>query len=170
MQKEDYFLHADIVGAPHCIIKSKGKRVGEKTKKEAAVFAASFSRAWREGLGTVDVYGAMPEQISKAPLAGESLQKGAFMVYGKRTWFRKVRLALAVGVEKETGRILSGPISAIRSHTPYWVKVLPGGEEKGKTTKKIKKLLEQKVEGLTLNLDELQRMLPAGKSAIAEKQ
>ena len=122
MQKDDLFLHADIVGAAHCIIKN-GINASKKAIKEAAVFAAAFSKAWKNRLSSIDVYCVKPEQVSKKAPSKEYLQKGAFMVYGKREWFRKVELKLAVGLKKEDEYHVAvcGPESAIKKQAEFYV-------------------------------------------------
>ncbi|PIU21793.1 MAG: hypothetical protein COT15_00555, partial [Candidatus Diapherotrites archaeon CG08_land_8_20_14_0_20_34_12] len=65
MKPKDVYFHAEIQGAAHCIIKTEGNEVDEITKKEAAIFAANFSKAWAGGLSSVDIYSVKPEQVSK---------------------------------------------------------------------------------------------------------
>ncbi len=70
MQPDDLYLHADITGAAHVVIKTGGREAPETTLEEAARFAGMHSRAWRRELGAVDVYWANPDQVSKkAPQA-----------------------------------------------------------------------------------------------------
>ena len=52
----DIVFHAEIVGSPFAVIKTGGKDPGHQTLKEASEFAAAFSRAWREKMGSIDVY------------------------------------------------------------------------------------------------------------------
>jgi predicted ribosome quality control (RQC) complex YloA/Tae2 family protein len=94
----DIVFHADIVGAPFVVIKTEGQTPGEQCLQEAAEFAAAFSRAWREGFTSVDVYWVKPEQLSKGGPSGESVAHGAFVVRGERNWMRGVPLRVAIGV------------------------------------------------------------------------
>jgi len=57
MQEDDVYFHTEIHGASHCIIKSEKKKVSEKTKKEAAVFAAVFSEAWTSKIASIICFG-----------------------------------------------------------------------------------------------------------------
>lgn len=161
MEPEDVYLHADIQGAAHCIVKTEGKTPGEQTLKEAAIFAAVCSKAWQQGLFAVDVYSAKPEQVSKEAPSGESLSKGAFMIYGKRNWFRNTQLDFAIGIEKfrEHYRIISGPSSAVRKHALMSFKVIQGKKKKSDVAKLLKNTFEKKL-GTALNLDEIMQMLP----------
>jgi predicted ribosome quality control (RQC) complex YloA/Tae2 family protein len=70
----DRYAHADIHGAPSCVIKSRGMNdeklpISEKTLEEACVFAASYSRAWNQ-FGEASAYWVLPEQVSKTPESG----------------------------------------------------------------------------------------------------
>ena len=161
MEPEDLYFHADIQGAAHCIVKTSGKEVPEQTKREAAIFAAVYSKAWKQGLAAVDVYSVRPEQVSKKAPTGKALAKGAFMIYGKREWFKNVQLDFAIGVEKhnEHYRIISGPSSAIKKHALICFKIIPGSRKKSDIAKRIKSIAEKKL-NTTLSLDEIISMLP----------
>jgi predicted ribosome quality control (RQC) complex YloA/Tae2 family protein len=165
MEPGDRYLHADIVGAPHVVIKTAGKEASEATLKEAAEFAAMHSRAWREGLGELDVYWVMPEQVSKRAPPGTYLPKGAYVIKGKRN-FLKVPLRGAVGVLTVDGEqiITCGPSSAIEKHSRTVVKVVPGGLKKSELAREVRARLQ--AVGLEVSLDELERALPPGKGDI----
>ncbi len=172
MLPEDLYFHAEIQGAAHCIVKSQGKEPGEKTKREAAQFAAVFSKAWPSGIASIDVYSAKPEQVSKRAPSGESLATGAFMVYGKREWFRSTPLEFSIGIEKcgEQFRIISGPPEAVKKHVLFSLRVLQGAEGKGAAAKKVKKIFEGRLSSISLDLDEIVGMLPAGKISLANSK
>ena len=162
MQKEDLFLHADIVGAAHCIIKN-GINASKKALKEAVAFAAAFSKAWKNMLSSVDVYYVKPEQVSKKAPSKEYLQKGAFMVYGKREWFRKVELKLAIGLKKEDEYyvVVCGPESAIKKQAEFYVVIRPGKLEKGKLAKKIKEIFDKRIPENNVRIEEILGILPS---------
>lgn len=162
MEPEDLYFHADVQGAAHCIVKTTGKKVPEQTKKEAAIFTAVYSKAWQRGLAAIDVYSARPEQISKKAPSGEALGTGAFMVYGKREWFKNVPLDFSIGVERinEHYRIISGPSTAIQKRAIISFKIIPGLKKKSDVAKTLKSIMERKL-GTILSLDEIIKMLPA---------
>ncbi|MGD8565425.1 MAG: ribosome rescue protein RqcH [Candidatus Bathyarchaeota archaeon] len=139
--KEDVVLHAEIFGAPFIVIKTNGKKPSEQCLHEASVFAASYSRAWREGFSSVDVYWVNPSQLSKAGPSGEYVPHGAFAVHGTRNWMRGVSLRLAIGVVEEDNdlRFIGGPTNTVDSLTEKYVVIGPG-DLKGKTF--LKSLLE----------------------------
>jgi hypothetical protein len=162
MEPGDRYLHADIVGAPHVVIKTVGKEVPETTLREAAEFAAMHSRAWREGLGAVDIYWVMPEQVSKRAPAGTYLAKGAYMIRGKRN-FLKVPVKGAVGVVTVDGEqlVACGPSSAIEKHSRVVVEVVPGKMKKSELAREVRARL--KATGLDVSIDEVERALPPGR-------
>ena len=166
MQPQDIYFHADIHGAPHVVLKTGGKNPSEASKKEAAVFAASFSSAWREHLPYIDVYSAKPEQLSKKAPSGESIGTGAFMVYGKREWFRKTPLDFALGFREtpEKGiELFPGPESAVRKNSSFYVNILFGGEPKSAAAKKTLKIFAGKLSGAYPQLlDDIAALLPSG--------
>jgi predicted ribosome quality control (RQC) complex YloA/Tae2 family protein len=124
---EDPVFHADVTGAPFVVVKTEGKAPSEQALREAGEFAAAFSRAWREGAGSADVYWVKPSQLSKSGPSGESVPHGAFAVTGKRNWMRNVPLSLAIGVvEGEESRFLGGPVEAVKAKTKAYVTLVPG--------------------------------------------
>jgi predicted ribosome quality control (RQC) complex YloA/Tae2 family protein len=171
MDENDVYFHADIHGAPHCVIKIENGKPPEKTLKEAAVFAAVYSKAWKEKIASVDVYSVKPEQVSKKSPSGESLGKGAFMIYGQRQWFKKTPLRFAVGVQEKEGRFLtvSGPLDAVKKQAKAWREILPGEKKKGEIAKVLKHYFEAKLPQAKIELDELLRLLPSGGSEIKMK-
>jgi len=134
-EMDDVVFHADITGAPFAVVKTKGKEPSERCLRETGEFAAAFSRGWREGFGSVDVYWVKPEQLSKSGPSGEFVARGAFVVSGKRNWMRNVPLKLSVGavVDEKTGDLsfIGGPVDAVKAKTQAYVVVVPG-DVKGK--------------------------------------
>lgn len=93
LDKNDLFFHADIAGGSVVILKD-GEHASEQDKKEAAQWAACYSKAWKLGYTSLDVYAVGKEQVSKTPPSGEYLAKGSFAISGKRMWFRSTPLQL----------------------------------------------------------------------------
>jgi len=141
LEPHDIFMHADIHGAPVVIIKTGGKTPGEATFREAAVIAAAYSKAWREGLAYVDVYWAWGSQVSKTPPPGEYLPKGSFMVYGKRSYLRGIRVYLALGVEEHEGypRITVGSEKPVAARTLVYAILVPGSLKPLDATSRIQR-------------------------------
>ena len=173
MEPNDIVFHADIPGAPFVIVKTEGKAplsLPEQTLKEAAQFAASYSRAWREMLAAIDVYWISPEQVSKRPPSGQYLSRGAFMIYGTRNYVRNLSLEVAIGVKKEEDKfkVIGGPSNAITKQTNIFVRLIPGRERSGKLAKQIRDKLARMASNadrkkiLKTPLEEIQRFIPSG--------
>jgi len=151
-EKNDLVFHTDMPGSPFFIVK-EGIKAGEETLKETAQATASYSRAWKLGLGTAEVYCIKPEQVKKEL----GLPKGSFMIHGTRKYFQPA-LESAVGLMGE--EIIGGPVSAIKSRTPNLVIIKIGREKKSDLAKRIK----HKLGGG--ELDEIIKFLPTGGAEI----
>ncbi|WP_297421609.1 ribosome rescue protein RqcH [Thermococcus sp.] len=167
MDESDLYCHADVYGAPHVVIKD-GQRAGEKTIFEACQFAVSMSKAWNRGVYSEDAYWALPEQVTKQTPSGEYLDKGAFMVYGKRNWMRGLPLKLAVGVINYDGEdfVVCAPADAMRAHTDRYIVIRPGSLKKSELVKKIRRILEGW--GHTMREEDIMAVLPPGNGDVVE--
>ncbi|MCK4550955.1 MAG: DUF814 domain-containing protein, partial [Candidatus Aenigmarchaeota archaeon] len=167
---KDIIFHADITGSPFGIVKTEGKEVGKKTHDEMAQFISAHSRAWRAGIGSLEAYWVLPEQVTKKTKAGEYMGKGSFMVYGKKN-ILKTELRLAVGFDKD--HILVGPVDAVLSKTKKTITIIPGTVPAGDLARNIKTALltqlnkqEQEILKKT-SIDAIQRHIPFGKGEIS---
>ena len=173
-EDNDTVFHADVHGAPFFVIKNPEKKeVPLTTIKETAEAAASYSSAWKSGMGSCDVYYVKPDQVSKTAPSGEYMPKGGFMISGKKEYMRGVRLMIAIGfVVGETIEILAGPLSAVESKTKYYAQVTPGNEKSGELAKSIKDAAAKKAGKedadriRRVKLDLVQRLIPGGKGQI----
>lgn len=179
MDSKDIVFHAEFQGAPFVLIKTYGKKPSEKTFYEAAQAAASYSKAWKYGLSSLDVYWVKPDQISKKAPSGEYIKKGAFMIHGQRNYIKGVPLKLAIGLlinkEDKTIKVIGGPVDAIKNQTDIYVKIVPGKTKAGKLAKQIlSKLLKKYFEVFKeepkrkININEVQNFIPAGLGDIEE--
>jgi predicted ribosome quality control (RQC) complex YloA/Tae2 family protein len=173
MEPHDLVFHADIVGAPFVLIKTEGKTPSEQSLREAAQFAASYSRAWREGFGAVDVYWIRPNQVSKSPPSGQHLKKGSFMIRGAKNYLRRVLLGVAIGVQvKDHVKIVGGPPEAIAKHASVYVEIVPGEYKSSELARQIRRILSEKApedlkrQILETPLDEIQTFIPSGRGRI----
>ena len=178
MEKNDYVLHTDMAGSPFFLVKEGQVNGTEVSVEECAQAVACPSRAWKEGLGTVDVFYVKPEQVSKEAQAGENLPKGAFMVRGETKYFHpELKFAFAKNVVKEDEgetsdqdnsddseeseiieELVWGPLSCLEARfgLSELVVVVPGREKKSVLAKSV--LHKLKV-GL---IDEIVAAMPAG--------
>lgn len=175
LQPDDIFMHADIHGAPVVVLKTNRKNPPIEDLEEAAVIAGCYSKAWKQGLGYVEVYWVKGSQVSKSPPSGEYLPKGSFMVYGKRNYIG-VELRLAIGVEileDKTPRIITGPPKLVGQRTHYYAIITPGDQDPSKVAKKlreywVKKAPEEEkpiIEALTV--EDIRERIP-GKSRLVK--
>ena len=166
LKEGDRYAHADIQGAPSCIIKSKDVKdknleISEKTLEEACIFSASFSKAWKQ-FAESQAYWVLPEQVSKTAQSGEFVPKGAFIIRGKRNYY-KCKLELAVGeieIDDEL-KIMCGPVEAVNKMTNKYVIIQPGNIKKSDLAHKLAK-------GFNAPVDSVDRVLPPGGATIVE--
>lgn len=177
-EPRDVVFHADVVGAPFVVVKTGGKEPSEQVLREASEFAAAFSRGWREGFASVDVYWVKPDQLSKGGPSGEYVPRGAFVVTGRRNWVRSVSLKAAIGVViKENGEIslVGGPLDAVKAKAKAYMIVVPGdlaGKELFKhilkvLAAKMPKKLREKV--LKASVEEIREYVPYSKGRVLEQ-
>lgn len=189
LEKNDLFFHADVKGAPVCVVKNPdGGPIPETTINEAATFAGCYSRAWRFGWGDMAIYYVGPEQVSKSPPSGEFLPKGSFFVSGKKNMISSTYLKLAIGVQFEVipkeaeeeedqfiPYVIGGPESAIKPRTEWYVTIRPqkSGLTSGALAGKIKEQFlhmvpEDKRKWVELlPMDEIVLFIPAGTSSFS---
>ena len=175
----DVVFHADIVGAPFVVVKTEGKQPSDQCLRETGEFAAAFSRGWREGFGSVDVYWVKPDQLSKGGPSGEYVPRGGFVVCGKRNWMRGIplRVAIGVAVNEEEGwvRISGGPVDAVKAEANFYVIIVPGDLAGKELFKRILKTLAAKMQKdlrekvLKASVEELREFIPYGRGRVLEE-
>lgn len=167
-KNNDIYLHCDIHGAPSTIVQNKGDgEIPENTLYEAACFASSYSSAWSEGFSTYDSYWVTLNQVSKTPNPGEYLNRGSFVIRGKKNFIRNVPVALAIGIVDYDGdkRIMAGPVKSVSHMTDNYVIVKTGFTKKERLSKEIlSKIDSEKM----FSVDDIVRNLPSGKCDIIE--
>ena len=174
--QHDIVFHADIVGAPFVVIKTNGKTPSDQCLREAGEFAAAFSKGWREGFGSIDVYWVKPEQLSKGGPSGEYVSRGGFVVSGKRNLMRNVpiRIAIGVSVEDDELRFAGGPIDAIKTKTNEHVTIVPGQQKSKELFKHVLKTLAAKMPKshrekiLKTSIEEIREFIPYNQGRVPE--
>ncbi len=173
--KDDLVFHSHVQGAPFFVVKNpKGVEVPDSTRMEAAQAAASYSKAWSQGIGSVDVYEVGPEQVSKDAPAGEYLGKGAFMIYGRKKWHRNTPMGVAVGfrIDDDKVDVYGGPVNAVKAKADYFVELTPGR----KKSKELASEIRDKIRSMAkkdlcevinrVDLQDIQRLIPSGRGRI----
>lgn len=160
LEKSDLYFHADIQGAPSVILKG-GQGAGDGELKEAASFAASYSSAWKKGVGSISVYHVLPEQVTTSAPSGEYLPKGGFIIRGSKTYEKNSPLKLWVSYFDEKLQTL--PYRPKKPSIP----IVPGGNDtKNDVAKKILKIMRSEQPGAAIDTDWLLQRLPNGSSII----
>ncbi len=175
MEPHDVVFHADIYGAPFILIKTEGKTPPERTLKESAQLAASYSRAWKEMLTALDVYWISPQQVDKSAPSGQYLKKGSFMIHGSKNYVKNVLLKTAIGIKVSEGKltVVGGPPRAVSKQTNVYVEIVPGEQKSSRLAKKIKQQLAGKASNtltkqvLELPIEDIQQFIPLGQGKIA---
>ena len=167
--KADLVFHTDMAGSPFFVIKN-GQEATEITIEETAQAVGVYSKAWKLGHTTADVFYVKPEQVSKEAQSGEYMSKGSFMVRGKTTYLHpKLEYAIGLLNTQQPGtsdapydneEIIGGPVTAIKKRTNKFVKVISGKTKKSSLAKKIRSKLKGG------ELDDIIKFLPAGGAEI----
>ena len=152
MEKDDLAFHTDMIGSPFFVLKTEGKKPTEKTIKEAADATITFSRAFKLGIINTPTFMAKKDQLSKKAPSGEYVPKGGFITTGNLKYIDN-KINLAIGNYK--GKIMSGPLEAIKKHCKDYIEIERGNEKPGQ----IAKIIKHKLGG---ELDDIIRALPAG--------
>ncbi len=174
LEKRDIFFHAHVSGSPAVVIKTGGKEVPETTLAEVAQFTVSYSGIWKSGQVSGDCYWVLPEQVSKTPESGEYVAKGAFVIRGKRNYYKDVRLSAAIGIIlNEEKRLIGGPVSAVRGKAQFVIEIEPGEFNQNDLSKKIYRILGDKFEDKRFiktiaSPDRIAMFLPPGGSRAKE--
>lgn len=150
MDKTDTVFHTDMAGSPFFLLKAEKPDPIEL--EEVAITTASFSRAWRMGLTTLDVFYVKPEQVSKTAKSGEFMQKGSFMIIGKTNYIHP-KIGIVIGMFE--GRIMAGAHTAVQKNCDKTIIITQGKMKTSEAAKKIRK----KIGG---ELDDIIRCIPAG--------
>ncbi len=159
--EKDYYVHADIHGAPSVVVKNTN--ITEKTLIEAGIFGLSYSKAWNAGIMAGDAYWVTFSQVSKMAESGEYVPKGAWIIRGKRNYMRNLPLMLAVGLIEYQGQkiLMCGPLDAVKSKTNDYIVIVPGNVEKSIIADIISKKFNY-------DKEDIMRILPPGNAQIRE--
>ncbi len=169
LQDGDTVYHADLFGSPFFILKG-GLQQTEGEVREVAKATVTFSSAWKTGLGAADAYWVTPEQVSAAGPSGEYLAHGSFAIKGKKNFVTKNTVEVAVGID-QAGRIVSGPEEAVMKVARGHVTLVPSREKPSDTAKKVLHELKPYVDAeVSLGVDDVMRMLPAGGGKITRRR
>jgi len=140
--KDHYlFFHADIPGAAAVVSPPLSD---DLEVYEVAQFAAAYSRGWKVGVHSMEVFYVEGRQVSKQAPSGQYLPRGSFVIRGERRWVT-VRMELGVGirVDGDVTRVVAAPPKAIKRLANRFVVVTPSHGEKSRTAKEVAKRLRR---------------------------
>jgi len=168
LESNDRYVHADLHGAPSCVVKARGadgkkRSISDETLEEACQFALSHSSAWKQ-YASGRAYWVTPDQVSKTPESGEHLPTGAFVIRGKRSYM-KCPVRLAVGLVSVLGerKLMVGPPRAVAAHADELLSIVPGTTDKNEAARNLAMRYGADVETL-------QQQLPPGDVSVQEGQ
>ncbi len=181
-ESDDIVLHADIHGAPFVVIKQrrdKREKVEDLTPQgvvEAAEFAASYSKAWQQGLGSVEVYWVGPDQVTKQAEPGQFLPKGSFVIRGQRNYLKSIKLRLAIGADMQNKCFVVAPLKSVAARCDYYVTIQPGEIPADEIARDVKLRLVEKalypdekeiIESIPA--EQISSRVPSAKASIMDK-
>jgi predicted ribosome quality control (RQC) complex YloA/Tae2 family protein len=182
LDRGDLFFHAQAHGGPVTVLKATGPsesydegiEVPDRSKREAARFAVSYSSVWKDHRYSGDAYMVDHDQVSKTPESGEYLEKGGFAVRGDRTYFENVAVGVTVGItcEPET-RVIGGPPTTVEARAETSIAVEPGKYAQNDIAKRLYREFKTRFADETFvrkvaSPDLIQEFLPPGQSSMVE--
>ncbi|MDG7001600.1 MAG: DUF814 domain-containing protein, partial [Nitrososphaerota archaeon] len=181
---DDVVFHADLHGSPFFVLASGGEKEnpGDELALELGQATVSFSRGWKDELGSADAYWVFGDQVSRSAPSGEYLPRGSFFVEGKKNLVRHLKVELCVGLsfhlpdEKTTDTersvtavVVCGPDKSISDYCESKVRISPGKEKASEFAKRVKQQLVNGVKDQAdketakkISIDEIIRVLPSG--------
>jgi predicted ribosome quality control (RQC) complex YloA/Tae2 family protein len=158
MDKNDLIFHTDAAGSPFFILKTENKKPTERSIQEVADAVYIFSKSFKAGVGGVNSFYVSPNQISTTPPTGEYLERGSFIINGKKNQVVP-RFSLSIGITKDQS-IMCGPTNAVKKNCEKYLELVQSRNEKpSDLAKKIKK----KING---DIDSIIKALPSGNVGI----
>ena len=150
--EEEYAFHTEMAGSPFFVVKTE-KELDATTKQEVAQMTASTSRAWKLKHQLQEVFCVKVKQLSKTPKSGEYIEKGSFIVSGKRELI-KTGLEFSIGLTEDK-KVMGGPLSAVKKHCTVYFEIEQADEKTSDVAKKLNRTFKTE-------LDDIVRVLPAG--------
>jgi predicted ribosome quality control (RQC) complex YloA/Tae2 family protein len=131
MDKNDLYFHSEVSGSGSAIIKNPDKKdISPVDLEETGSFVICHSKAWKDK--TPDyAYWVNPEQVSKTTESGEFIQKGAFIIRGKKNYIYRTQLEL--GCTILNNQFMLAPYKCIQKYDKNKIKIMPGNHKRKKS-------------------------------------
>tara|TARA_Y100001958_G_C21240341_1_gene567843 strand:- start:1015 stop:2679 length:1665 start_codon:yes stop_codon:yes gene_type:complete len=139
MNTNDIYLHSEVSGSGSAIIiNPENKEVPPTDVEEAGSFVICHSNAWKDKAPDY-AYWVKPDQVSKTTESGEYVQKGAFIIRGKKNYIYRTQLELGCSIVDNYFMI--APYKCIQKMNTNKIKITPGTQKRKKTIDTIIKKL-----------------------------
>lgn len=148
LKKDRIIMHTKNPGSPFAVILTDIKFVKKSDIDEAAVFTASFSRAWKDGKKKthVDIF-----HLSNVYKKLE-MKAGTWGVKGK---IKRVQVSLSLVLAKQKLKLRAVPEKSVKKDQ-ILCRISPGKSDKQSLLPKLKKLFPK------FSTEEILQALPAG--------
>jgi hypothetical protein len=104
----------------------------------------------------------LPEQVSKTPESGEYIPKGAFIIRGKRNYYRcKLEVAVGLVAIGDVEKIMGGPIISVAARAKQYAILIPGVTKKSTIAQKLSKVFD-------VSTDAVEKVLPPGELTVVK--
>jgi len=177
-EEGDIIFHTQEPSSPFGIVKGGENKLSKNELEEVAQFICCFSAQWKKGFGTADAFWVLPDQVSKKAESGEYMNRGSFMIRGKKNIIKNIPLRICLGIrrieiknnekidnliphqipsskkEEQEDKIFydelfSGSENACKKYcNNKFIKLEPGQDNYKKLTKEIRKKLKGHIEDL----------------------
>lgn len=153
LDKNDLVFHTEASGSPFFILKD-GNKATIRSIQEVADTTYIFSKSFKAGVGGINSFYINPDQVSTTPPSGEYLERGSFIINGKKNLVVP-RFNLAIGITEDSA-VMCAPVKAVQKHCKKYLELIQSKREKpSDVAKKIRKKLGGEV-------DDIIKALPAG--------
>lgn len=147
-KKGELILHTHAPGSPFCVIKAPAQKTSAASLKEAAIFCAAFSKAFKQGSKSIEVHVFRKEDVYKI----KAMPQGTF---GVRKILRKLSIKPELALGMKNGELQSSPPSALdKILLPLRYSSLP----KEQAAAKISSALEKK--GIKTSAERIMQLIP----------
>lgn len=149
-KKQDIILHTAARGSPFCIIHAGKSKIDKQSIKEAAIFCASFSKAWKQGKKIIEIHTFKPQDTYKR----KGMAQGTYGVKRIQKKFR-IKPELAIGIKQ--GKLQCSPASALDK---AYITIKQGKQSKEKAAENIHNTLSKK--SIKTTKEKIMQLIPPG--------